>query len=77
MIYVRNLDFDKKPDYKYMRNLFDQTAESMNLDLNDFEFEWAERKEQIIKDKLAREKAEREMQEAEALKNGKEKTYNT
>lgn len=60
-----------------MRNLFDQTAESMNLDLNDFEFEWAERKEQIIKDKLAREKAEREMQEAEALKNGKEKTYNT
>lgn len=50
MKYVRALDFEKKPDYKYLRALFEDTSLSLGIDIaNDHKFEWVVRKSTIIK----------------------------
>ena len=55
MRYVRNLEFEQKPDYKWLKSLFEDTATELGLDLTDHRFEWIEVKEDIISKKLAQE----------------------
>ena len=59
MKYVRELEFEKKPDYKYLRGLFEDTSQKMGYDPNDVKFSWVELKENIIKEKLEKEEEER------------------
>lgn len=37
ILYCRNLKYDDKPNYKYLKNLFINTAQELNLNLN---YEW-------------------------------------
>lgn len=75
MKYVRALEFEKKPDYKYLRSLFDDTSASMGIDMaHDHCFEWVSRKNNILKEKLAREHAERELLDQQINNQNKQKT---
>jgi hypothetical protein len=59
MEYARNLGFEQKPDYKYIRSLFDMTFSDMFFKL-DYEFCWHTKKQEILEQKLEAEKIERE-----------------
>ena len=41
--YCRNLGFDEKPDYLYMKNLFSTLAHQEGIDLFDNTFDWSVR----------------------------------
>ena len=41
-----------------MRSLFEDEAENLNLNINDNHHDWIEIKEQILKEKLTKEKEE-------------------
>jgi hypothetical protein len=40
MDYCRNLDFEQKPDYLYMKNLFSTLAHREGIDLFDSIYDW-------------------------------------
>ena len=58
MEYCRNLAFEQKPDYKYLRSLFDMTFIDMSFKL-DYEFCWHTKKVEILEYKLKIEQIER------------------
>jgi hypothetical protein len=39
--YCRNLQFEDKPDYQYLKNLFVNLAKKENIDLHDKRFDWS------------------------------------
>ena len=39
--YCRNLQFQEKPDYKYLKNLFVDLAKKENIDLTDKKYDWS------------------------------------
>ena len=39
MDYCRNLEFDKKPNYKYLYSLFENLFKELNLE-DDGQFDW-------------------------------------
>jgi casein kinase 1 len=55
MSYVRKLKFEQKPDYKFLKGLFDQAFVEMGFE-NDQRFEWHIVKEEKLNEKLKREK---------------------
>ena len=58
MKYVRALEFEEKPDYKYLRSLFELTSLEMGFDPNDNCYEWIQVKQNILNEKLENERAE-------------------
>lgn len=60
MKYCRSLEFDKKPDYKYIKSLFEETQAQLGYDPNDTsKLAWVRLKEKILNEKLAKEEQDR------------------
>jgi len=77
MEYSRNLAFEQKPDYKYIKSLFETTFIEMGYKL-DYEFCWHSKKLEILDKKLIQEKFEREklddLQQIKDMKKSKSKS---
>ena len=41
LAYCKNLSFEAKPDYEYLKNLFKQVAIKHKIDLNDKLYDWS------------------------------------
>ena len=41
MSYCRNLGFDQRPDYRYLKRLFTSVANKEGINLHDNRFDWA------------------------------------
>lgn len=50
MNYVRNLKFDEKPKYKYLRELFEEQMQEQEIEM-DFQFDWIIQKQRILEEK--------------------------
>ena len=50
MSYVRNLKFDEKPKYKYLRELFEEQMKEQEIEI-DSNFDWVIQKQKIIEAK--------------------------
>jgi casein kinase 1 len=72
MTYCRSLKFEQKPDYKFLKGLFDTAYNDYNFP-HDFVFEWQIYKENMLERKL---KEERDLREAEELKKISKKAPN-
>ena len=60
MKYCRQLEFDKKPDYKYIKSLFEETQIQLGYDPADSsKLSWVTLKEKILNEKLAKEEQDR------------------
>lgn len=75
MNYCRNLKFEQKPDYKYIKGLFDQTFVEFKYEA-DGRFDWVVYKENKLEEKHRREKEIREEEAARARKLGKQRAPN-
>ena len=58
MEYTRSIAFDEKPDYKYLRGLFDKTFIEMDF-IMDYDFCWHIHKREIIQGKMQKEQDNR------------------
>ena len=58
MNYIRNLTFDQKPNYKYMRNLFENLFRELQLE-DDGQYDWILHKQAILDKRASEEEAER------------------
>jgi hypothetical protein len=45
MKYVRSLKFDQKPDYKFLKSLFEEYLKEQAMEIDDCHFDWILRKE--------------------------------
>ena len=75
MRYVRELSFEQKPNYKYLRGLFEGLFRELNYE-DDLKYDWVLHKQMILERRAAEEEAERRAKAQEALlrantKNGK------
>ena len=75
MKYVRELSFEQKPNYKYLRGLFEGLFRELNYE-DDLKYDWVLHKQMILERRAAEEEAERRAKAQEALlrantKNGK------
>jgi transcription initiation factor IIF auxiliary subunit len=69
MEYCRNLKFDSKPDYKYLRSLFDQTFTDLGYEV-DNRWDWHIYKERTLEEKRKKEEQEEAERQAKKKKNG-------
>ena len=66
MVYCRELKFEEKPNYNYLRELFDQ--QFMDLDFKlDYEWCWHIHKKQILSDKIQKEEEDKQQAEINKL----------
>lgn len=63
---MRDLEFDQKPNYKYLRNLFETLFREMSLE-DDGQFDWILHKQAILAKREADEEAERKQKVHSAL----------
>jgi len=71
MKYCRSLKFEQKPDYKYVKSLFEDYIMEIKFDMDFAKVDWVVQREKILEDK--RRKEEEEKQKALMKKAGKPK----
>ena len=52
MTYIRSLKFEQKPDYKYLRSLFEDYMKENAMEIDENQFDWHIQKEIVIQDKI-------------------------
>ena len=73
MKYVRKLAFEQKPDYKYLKNLFEDYIAEQKYEYGP-KFDWHLQKEKILEQKMKKEEEEKQM--VVVKKQGKNKLPN-
>ena len=58
MKYVRELTFEQRPNYKYLRGLFEGLFRELNFE-EDLKYDWITHKQTILERRAAEEEAER------------------